>query len=79
MAAVRAEVEPATAFSASFGTVMVVHTGPGLAGLAWWWTRSHGADIRFAGEPLDFARLTRVDQPVVENSNRRNAQQRAVD
>jgi DegV family protein with EDD domain len=35
--AVEAEVEPATAFSASFGTVMVVHTGPGLAGLAWWW------------------------------------------
>jgi fatty acid kinase fatty acid binding subunit len=35
--AVTAEVEPATAFSASFGTVMVVHTGPGLAGLAWWW------------------------------------------
>jgi fatty acid kinase fatty acid binding subunit len=37
LAAVTAEVEPATAFTASFGTVMVVHTGPGLAGLAWWW------------------------------------------
>jgi DegV family protein with EDD domain len=37
LAAVEAEAEPATAFSASFGTVMVVHTGPGLAGLAWWW------------------------------------------
>jgi fatty acid-binding protein DegV len=35
--AVTAEVEPATAFSASFGSVMVVHTGPGLAGLAWYW------------------------------------------
>jgi fatty acid-binding protein DegV len=35
--AVVAEVEPVTAFVASFGTVMVVHTGPGLAGLAWWW------------------------------------------
>ncbi len=35
--AVTEEIEPATAFSASFGTVMVVHTGPGLAGLAWWW------------------------------------------
>jgi DegV family protein with EDD domain len=37
LAAVTEEIEPATAFSASFGTVMVVHTGPGLAGLAWWW------------------------------------------
>jgi DegV family protein with EDD domain len=35
--AVTAEVEPATVFSASFGAVMVAHTGPGLAGLAWWW------------------------------------------
>jgi DegV family protein with EDD domain len=34
---VRAEVEPATAFLGSFSPVMVVHTGPGLAGLAWWW------------------------------------------
>jgi len=37
LGAVTAEVEPATAFSAPFGTVMVVHTGPGLAGLAWQW------------------------------------------
>jgi DegV family protein with EDD domain len=37
LARVHAEVEPATAFSAPFGTVMVVHTGPGLVGLAWWW------------------------------------------
>jgi hypothetical protein len=34
---VTAEVEPATAFTASFGTVMVVHTGPALVGLAWYW------------------------------------------
>jgi len=34
---VRERVEPATAFAGEFGTVMVVHTGPGLAGLAWWW------------------------------------------
>ena len=27
----------ATAFVGEFGPVMVVHTGPGLAGLAWWW------------------------------------------
>lgn len=34
---VRAEVEPDTAFVGPFGTVMVVHTGPGLVGLAWRW------------------------------------------
>jgi len=34
---VRATVEPATAFVGSFSSVMVVHTGPGLVGLAWWW------------------------------------------
>jgi len=35
--AVRAEVEPATAFVGTFGPVMVAHTGPGVIGLAWWW------------------------------------------
>ena len=24
-------------FTGEFGSVMVVHTGPGLYGLAWWW------------------------------------------
>jgi DegV family protein with EDD domain len=28
---------PATSFVGQFGTVMIAHTGPGLAGLAWWW------------------------------------------
>jgi DegV family protein with EDD domain len=37
LARVTAEDEPATAFVGEFGPVMVVHTGPGLAGLAWWW------------------------------------------
>ena len=37
LAAVRAEVEPEVEFVSEFGSVMVVHTGPGLAGLAWWW------------------------------------------
>lgn len=37
LAAVRAEVTPATAFIQSFGPVMVAHTGPGVTGLAWWW------------------------------------------
>jgi DegV family protein with EDD domain len=31
------EFEPRTEFVGEFGPVMVVHTGPGLAGLAWWW------------------------------------------
>ncbi len=35
--AVRARAEPATSFVASFTPVMVAHTGPSLAGLAWWW------------------------------------------
>jgi DegV family protein with EDD domain len=34
---VRAEIEPAAEFVGSFSPVMVVHTGPGLVGLAWWW------------------------------------------
>jgi DegV family protein with EDD domain len=34
---VRERVEPASAFVGSFSPVMVVHTGPGLVGLAWWW------------------------------------------
>lgn len=37
LAAVRAEVEPASAWVGPFGTVMLVHTGPGVVGLAWWW------------------------------------------
>jgi DegV family protein with EDD domain len=37
MRQVRAYVQPATAFVGSFSPVMVAHTGPGLAGLAWWW------------------------------------------
>jgi len=34
---VTAEVEPEESFVGEFGPVMVVHTGPGLSGLAWWW------------------------------------------
>jgi DegV family protein with EDD domain len=34
---VEAEVDPTTAFVGEFGPAMVVHTGPGLVGLAWWW------------------------------------------
>ena len=37
LARVRAEVEPATALIARFGAAMVLHTGPDLTGLAWWW------------------------------------------
>jgi DegV family protein with EDD domain len=34
---VRREVEPATGLVSEFSPVMVVHVGPGLLGLAWWW------------------------------------------
>jgi DegV family protein with EDD domain len=34
---VTSTLEPATAFVASFGSVMIVHTGPGLIGVAWRW------------------------------------------
>jgi DegV family protein with EDD domain len=34
---VTADVEPATSFVGAFSPVMVVHTGPGLVGLSWWW------------------------------------------
>jgi DegV family protein with EDD domain len=37
LARVEAQVTPATKFVGEFGSVMVVHTGPGLYGLAWWW------------------------------------------
>jgi DegV family protein with EDD domain len=37
LAAVRAEVAPATELVARFGASMVVHTGPHLTGLSWWW------------------------------------------
>jgi DegV family protein with EDD domain len=34
---VEGHAEPADAFIGTFGPVMIVHTGPGLVGLAWWW------------------------------------------
>lgn len=37
LAQVSAEFAPVESFVGAFGPVMVVHTGPGLAGLAWWW------------------------------------------
>ncbi len=37
LADVRAAIEPVEAFVGSFGTAMLVHAGPGVAGLAWWW------------------------------------------
>jgi DegV family protein with EDD domain len=33
---------PTTAFVGEFGPVMVVHTGPGLGGVAWWWETDAG-------------------------------------
>lgn len=37
LADVRTGIEPALAFVGSFGSVMLVHAGPGVVGLAWWW------------------------------------------
>jgi DegV family protein with EDD domain len=37
LAAVRVHVEPVEAFIGTFSTVMVIHSGPDLLGLAWWW------------------------------------------
>ncbi len=34
---IRSEVVPETEFIGYFGTVMVMHSGPGLTGIAWWW------------------------------------------
>lgn len=34
---VTTEFGPVECFVGAFGPVMVVHTGPGLAGIAWWW------------------------------------------
>ncbi len=39
LALVRHDVEPVGAFTGEFSSVMVAHTGPGLAGLAWYWSR----------------------------------------
>lgn len=37
LARVTEDLSPVESFVGAFGPVMVVHTGPGLAGLAWWW------------------------------------------
>jgi DegV family protein with EDD domain len=39
---VAAESDVAEGFVSEFGPVMVVHTGPGLLGLAWWWETADG-------------------------------------
>lgn len=41
---VLAEAPAADAFVGSFGPVMLVHVGPGLAGLAWWWEATGAED-----------------------------------
>jgi DegV family protein with EDD domain len=42
--------DDATAFVGEFGPVMVVHTGPGLAGLAWWWEAAPAGAARVSGD-----------------------------
>lgn len=34
---VREQIEPVEVFIGSFGTGMIIHSGPGVIGLAWWW------------------------------------------
>jgi fatty acid-binding protein DegV len=46
-----ARVEPASSFVGSFTPVMVAHTGPSLAGLAWWWEGPGGEDGGRPGPP----------------------------
>lgn len=36
------ETRPEEVFVGSFGTAMVIHSGPGVVGLAWWWDESGG-------------------------------------
>jgi len=43
VARITAIVEPEESFIGEFGPVMVVHTGPGLSGLAWWWDDADGS------------------------------------
>ena len=47
---VRAEIDPATAFVAEFSAVMIAHTGPNLAGLAWWWEPRGNGQARGNGQ-----------------------------
>ena len=37
--------------------IAIVVVVSAAAGLGWWWNQSRRVDVRFAGEPLDFARL----------------------
>ena len=37
LAMVRRHVDPATSFVAELSPPMMLHTGPGVSGLAWWW------------------------------------------
>ena len=43
MASVRRLVPDADLYAAPFSSVLVAHTGPGLAGLAWWWEPPGGS------------------------------------
>lgn len=56
---VRVELEPATAFVAGFSSVMIVHTGAGLAGLAWWW-EPHGEETGSEDRSRDHSTATRT-------------------
>lgn len=44
VAAVRDAHPHAATFAGPFSTAMIVHTGPGVLGLAWWWESGRAAD-----------------------------------
>ena len=39
---------PETEFIGYFGTVMIVHSGPSLTGIAWWWQEKHWRCLRYS-------------------------------
>lgn len=55
LAAATFEEQPAEEFVGSFSPGMIAHTGPGLAGLAWWWEDGDGDgldEIDAGAEPV---------------------------
>jgi fatty acid-binding protein DegV len=43
-AAAEAAHPDALVFTGPFSTAMIVHTGPGVLGVAWWWEPAQKAD-----------------------------------
>ena len=47
------DADPVESFTSEFGSVMVVHAGPGLVGLAWWWEPVSPDGVTVAIDPVD--------------------------